>query len=1143
MMETPSRSIRVFVSSTFRDMQAERELLVKDVFLDLRRRCSERFVSFVEVDLRWGITEEQKSEGKVLPICLEEIHECRPFFIGVLGERYGWIETDVPAQLLEREPWLRKHIDQGASITELEIFHGVMNNPELASHAFFYFRDPAYLATLAANERHEMTERNIPAQVEQLGEIEATRLTEQRKQKLADLKDRIRSGATTGSWALVDPYADPEHLAEMVRAQFSQLIEQLYPPEEVPDPLDQEAIGQRAFAQAKLVAYVPRPIHTEVINGFVSDPSGGGASQGGSGNGQGLLITGESGAGKSALLADWVRLWREQHPDDLVLEHYFGSTPDSASPDSFVCRLMGELKRRYEIADDIPVQRDEMRKCFPDWLARSTGKGRTILVLDALNQIEGDEPDRRLVWMPRYFAPHIRVIASSLAGITADELRARHWTEHELNLPSDTERARMVDEFFSGYRRTLEPTLRDQLLAAEGTRNPLFLRTVLEELRQFGSFENLPSAVAHFLTATDPAELFRRVIKRWQEDFDADCDLVRRSLRHLCAARMGLSEAEWLELLGSGDDPLARRVFRPLLLAMGPHLAQRAELLTFGHDFLRQAVEFEFLTDAADRRAAHRLLADYFDGQTAMARHRAAEWPWQHVEAEQWDGLHRSLKDLGLFMALVVSNRYELLGYWLRLEPTYRLEETYSRVIDEWCGAYSDSIDRANLQHQLGSFCEMAGKYPLAELLQRRSLAILERALGPEHATTGTALHALATILQAKGDLDGAESLQRRSLAVDEKALGPEHAHTGTALHVLATILQAKGDLDGAESLQRRSLAILEKALGPEHAHTGAALHVLATILQAKGDLDGAESLERRSLAILERALGPEHATTGTALHVLATILQAKGDLDGAESLQRRSLAVHEKALGPEHAYTGAALHVLATILQAKGDLDGAESLQRRSLAVHEKALGPEHAHTGAALHALATILQAKGDLDGAESLQRRSLAILERALGPEHATTATTLHALATILQAKGDLDGAESLQRRSLAVYEKALGPEHAHTGAALHLLATILQAKGDLDGAESLQRRSLAVYEKALGPEHAHTGAALHLLATILQAKGDLDGAESLQRRSLAILERALGPEHASTQTALNRLTTILEVKGDLDGAESQQRRLLE
>ena len=73
-----SRQIRVFLSSTFRDFMEERDLLVKRVFPELRRKARERGVELVEVDLRWGITEEESRQGKVLPICLAEINRCRP---------------------------------------------------------------------------------------------------------------------------------------------------------------------------------------------------------------------------------------------------------------------------------------------------------------------------------------------------------------------------------------------------------------------------------------------------------------------------------------------------------------------------------------------------------------------------------------------------------------------------------------------------------------------------------------------------------------------------------------------------------------------------------------------------------------------------------------------------------------------------------------------------------------------------------------------------------------------------------------------------------------------------------------------------------------------------------------------------------
>ena len=102
-MAAAQRVLRVFISSTFRDMQGEREELVKRVFPEIRHVCEQRGVVWGEVDLRWGVTDEQKAEDAVLPICLAEIERTRPYFIGMLGDRYGWVPDEIPADLADRE--------------------------------------------------------------------------------------------------------------------------------------------------------------------------------------------------------------------------------------------------------------------------------------------------------------------------------------------------------------------------------------------------------------------------------------------------------------------------------------------------------------------------------------------------------------------------------------------------------------------------------------------------------------------------------------------------------------------------------------------------------------------------------------------------------------------------------------------------------------------------------------------------------------------------------------------------------------------------------------------------------------------------------------------------------------------------------
>ena len=52
------RQFRVFVSSTFSDMHAEREVLQRRVFPRLQRFCQRRGAHFLAVDLRWRVSEE-----------------------------------------------------------------------------------------------------------------------------------------------------------------------------------------------------------------------------------------------------------------------------------------------------------------------------------------------------------------------------------------------------------------------------------------------------------------------------------------------------------------------------------------------------------------------------------------------------------------------------------------------------------------------------------------------------------------------------------------------------------------------------------------------------------------------------------------------------------------------------------------------------------------------------------------------------------------------------------------------------------------------------------------------------------------------------------------------------------------------------
>ena len=68
-MTTNNRTFRIFVSSTFSDLVAERNALREHVFPRLRELCQRHGASFQAIDLRWGVSEEAALDQQTMRIC------------------------------------------------------------------------------------------------------------------------------------------------------------------------------------------------------------------------------------------------------------------------------------------------------------------------------------------------------------------------------------------------------------------------------------------------------------------------------------------------------------------------------------------------------------------------------------------------------------------------------------------------------------------------------------------------------------------------------------------------------------------------------------------------------------------------------------------------------------------------------------------------------------------------------------------------------------------------------------------------------------------------------------------------------------------------------------------------------------------
>jgi nephrocystin-3 len=1095
---TESRTVRVFLSSTFRDFAEERDLLVRKVFPELRRKCRERQVELVDVDLRWGITEKEAQQGRVLPICLAEVDRSRPWFMGFIGERYGWVpeKSQYDLSLLMEQPWLEQHRG-GKSVTELEILHGVLNNPAMEGRAFFYFRDSKWSRKKGGAYLCEGT---------------------QEKAKLEALKERIRQSG----FPVLENYPSPEALAERVKEDLWKLIDEAYPESDVPDALTRERMAHEAYGATRRRLYLGGEAYFRALDAAMKEKVF-----------RPVLITGQSGGGKSALVANWVERWRRKHPKTAVIVHHLGSGADAADPVRLAVRLMREIARLTGDEFKPDSDPDKQLEQLPRWMALASawalrGKKELLIVLDGLDKVSERQ---HLRWMPGFLPPKVKLVASCLHGDILEAAKGRlDCRELKVKPFTKAEQKRFIGEYLGRYRKALTVKQTQTLQSHPLSGNPLFLLTVLEELRVFGVHEEIEKRLNTLLSAPPSKaegdaptvdDVFEHVLARIEEDLGRKG--VQQAMEAIWASRAGLYQDE---LLAISRIPPSR--WATIQNALDESLYESRGKISFGHDYLRKAVDDRYGLLGRKKVRLHRRLAKWFGQQPVDAR-VADELPWQWRQADAQQELVTCLLTRKIFEHGYGKDEYELLGYWLWTSED--IQAAHEAVLSQWQEGL-DEKTTADLVSQIGGFLRDAGLYgEFPQKLHNQALQSYAKALGAEHPNTLTSILRLGNLLYSKGDYKGAEPLYRWALRGFEKALGAEHPHTLMSVNNLGNLLKGRGDYEGAEPLLRQALEAREKILGSEHADTLSSVQNLGALLHTRCDYEGAEPLLRRALAGVENARGADHPKTLEILNNLGLLLADKGDYAGAEELYRRARAGREKGLGPEHPDTLVSINNEGILLKDKGDYEGAEPLFRRALEAREKILGAEHADTLSSVQNLGALLHTRGDYNRAEILYRRALAGYEKALGAEHPHTLMSVNNLGYLLRDKGDYEGVEALFRRALAGYEKALGAEHPDTLRSVNNLGALLSEKGDYEGGEALYRRALAGKEKVLGAEHPDTLMSVNNLGILLSKKGENRQAADLVRKW-----------HALSQASADAVRYNLACYECLSGNSGEAKRLM-
>lgn len=215
----------IFVSSTFQDMQQERDTLQYSVFPRIQEFAKQYGRHIDLCDLRWGVNSigmnEEESTAKVLQVCFDEIDNAHPFFIAILGDRYGWIpDSDVVTDCVQH----KTHVDGiiGKSVTEMEILYSTYEK-ENAGNMRFYFRE------ITNNRRGFFANPDLPKAYVSESIADRKRMKELKKRIHTQFPGQVRTYRTT--WNTQSASLDGmEAFAEMLYQDIRELLIQHWGP-------------------------------------------------------------------------------------------------------------------------------------------------------------------------------------------------------------------------------------------------------------------------------------------------------------------------------------------------------------------------------------------------------------------------------------------------------------------------------------------------------------------------------------------------------------------------------------------------------------------------------------------------------------------------------------------------------------------------------------------------------------------------------------------------------------------------------------------------------------------------------------------------------------------------------------------------
>lgn len=556
----------IFLSSTFRDMQSERDVIRNKVFPDINRKASLYNDSVTFNDLRWGIDTSGLSEGeaskKIFRACNNALMVSDQLMIILLGNRYGWIPGSAELESLIEDNIIERALDP-VSATEFEIEQGVFRGEK---RALVYIREFTNENPLEIPEEYRSEGDESWAKLEQLKD----KLRNNRNCKVRTYSVHCSNGKIESKD--LDKFA--AQITEDLECEFAEEWKRFT----ALSKTDREQLIQWEYIKKRAEGFHAREeTLKEIVNALETIKIKGEATERileTSGNM--YFIVGEDGSGKSTIISKLACVMQEKNWN--VLPFVGGLTPESSDSILVLEEIISFLEEQLHVKSNKDNSKPgideqgtekrengyckELQKKFVSAAEQYVkAYGDLLILIDGLDQFYPDENRGERVFCPSGLDVRVKFVISC-----TPEVSQREKNTFVLDKLNAHDKELIIRGAESRTGKELSHEVISCILEKEGTNNPLFTSLVIERLllmdqKDFQEIYEAGGQINHIskrqieIVHSLPEDIFGMAGSL----FDAVGDklgrsFVKEALQYLAVARKGLRESDLCYCMGNRWD-------------------------------------------------------------------------------------------------------------------------------------------------------------------------------------------------------------------------------------------------------------------------------------------------------------------------------------------------------------------------------------------------------------------------------------------------------------------------------------------------------------------------------------------------------------------------------------------------------------